>query len=149
MQKILIGRVQNTHGLLGNLKIQMYYPYTVDLLLNNKIFFESDFEPELKNDIFEVEKVFGVIKENCIVKFSNINSIEEAKKQKELDVFALVNKEDDYSFNFIGYEVRRDKKTVGVVKDIQWINGIEYLELNQELITIDQIKKVENQIIFL
>lgn len=141
MEEYIIGSIQNTHGLTGVMKVKMYYPYTDEILAKFKII--------LRDQEFEVEKVFGKTKENCLIKVKGVDDIEEAKEYKNESIIALINEEDFYSFHLIGYTVFKDNVRVGVVQDIQWINGMEFLDLEKEMITIDQIKEVKNNKVYL
>lgn len=141
MQEYIVGRIQNTHGLIGVMKIKMYYPYTDEILVKSNII--------LQDQEFKIEKVFGKIKDNCLIKIKGIDDIEKSRKYKNESLIALIREEDFYSFHLIGYIVFRDNVRIGLIQDIQWINGMEFLDLETEMITIDQIKEVKNNQVYL
>lgn len=108
MESILIGKIVNTHGIKGEVKI---YPYTDDLDNVSKLK-EVFFDKELYNK--HKIKSSKIIKNMIIFKLENINTVEEATKLKNTDLYIpkedISDLEDTYYIeDLIGMDVIDEK----------------------------------------
>lgn len=129
MNLIYIGKLVNTHGLKGEVKIISDFKYKNDV-------FKKDNEIIIDNNIYKINsyrhhKIFDMLILN------NINSIDDAEKLKGLNVY--INK-NNYKFNgyldsdLIGLDVYDNNKYKGKIIDILKTN-------NNEILVIDGIKR--------
>lgn len=131
MKRFCIGHIHKMHGLKGSMKVQMYFPYSHEILVNAPIY--------LGDELIEVGKVFGVVKNICVLQVKNVNSIEEAFLYKGSDIMAELDSFPIYSVHYIGCRVLRGVDYIGQVLDIHWTNGMEYLILDKLMISLDQV----------
>lgn len=129
MNLIYIGKLVNTHGLKGEIKIISDFKYKNDVFKkDNEIIIDSNI---YKINSYRHHKVFDMLT------LSNINDIETAEKLKGLNVY--INK-DNYKFNgyldsdLIGLDVYDNGKYKGKIMDILKTN-------NSDLLVIDGIKR--------
>lgn len=146
MDYILIGKIANTHGIKGEVKI---YPYTDDIYNLAKIKeFYLDKELTQKCNI-ETSKVH---KNMLIVKIKNISNPDEALKLKNKDIYIQkqsLEKLDEgtyYIFELIGLEVFDiDEKKLGILNDVQKCSAndvYEIITLDNKKIYLPAIKEV-------
>lgn len=86
MESILIGKIVNTHGIKGEVKV---YPYTDDIVHLSKlkcIYLDATLQKKYK---IMSSKIW---KDMLILKMENIHSIEEAQALKGIDIY--IEKED-------------------------------------------------------
>ena len=132
MESILIGKIVNTHGIKGEIKI---YPYTdnLDNVSNLKeVFFDKDLK--IKHKI----KSSKIIKNMIIFKLENINTVEEAQKLKNTDLY--IQKEDIsdiedtyYIEDLIGMEViDENEKNLGSITYVFNTGANDVYEVNDE-----------------
>lgn len=140
MDLFAIGKIRKPHGLGGALKVQMYYPYTDEVLSRFKIFID---EREVT-----FEQVFGRVNDLCVLKLQGLNSKIDADVYRNEEILALVSRDYFYSFHLIGLKVFRGAAYLGESMDIQWINGVEFLDLKEEMISLNQIKAIEKDSIY-
>lgn len=131
MKKFVIGEVRRLHGVHGALKISMYYPYSKDVLLKYGAYIADRF--------FDVNEVFGIVKDCAILKLEAVDSFDLASELKGQAISVEIPDDVFYSVHFIGSQVFRGEDLIGEVLDISWTNDVEYLDLATYLIPIDQI----------
>ena len=123
MNNIYIGKLVNTHGLKGEVKIISDFKYKEDVFkINNKIYI---------NDIEYIIKSYRKHKMFDMVTLSNINSIDDALNIKGSNVY--INRED---YNFNGY---LDEDLIGLdVYGIDFIGKVDSIINNNahELIVV-------------
>ena len=129
MNLVYIGKLVNTHGLKGEVKIISDFKYKTDIFKkNNEIIIDNN---SYIINSYRHHKIFDM------VTLSNINSIEEAEKLKGLNVY--INK-NNYKFDgyldsdLIGLDVYDDGKYKGKVVDI-------FKTVKTDLLVIDGIKR--------
>ena len=131
--KIPIAKIGKTHGIKGWQKIHLL----------------TDFPEQFKkNATFESDKINLTIEnidlKRGLVKFKGINSPEEAKKLTNRMLYTTIEKtkkeiklkENEYFwFDIIGCDVYEESELLGKVKEIQRMNGYDYLliKTNQNL----------------
>ena len=123
-----IGKIVNTHGLKGEIKILSDFKYKDEVFKIDNIVYI--------NDIKYIIKSYRKHKEFDMVTLDGINTIEDAEKLKSLNVY--VDK-DDYDFgildsDLIGMEVYDKEIYKGKVVDI-------YKSNIYDLLVIDGIKR--------
>ena len=115
MKLIKIGKIVNTKGLKGEVKI---YPYT-----GYKERFEEIGYFHVENEKMIIEKV-TYLKEMPIVRLSGVTTIEQAQKLRNKEIFIESDQlnpldEDEYLItDLIGLEVRNNLEVIGVVEDV-------------------------------
>ena len=129
MNLIYIGKLVNTHGLKGEVKIISDFEYKNDVFsIGNEIIINNTAH---KINSYRHHKIFDM------VTLSNINSIDDTEKLKGLNVY--IDK-DKYKFNgylnsdLIGMDVYDNNKYKGKVVDI-------YKTDNNDILVIDGIKR--------
>lgn len=144
LDKIRVGLIVNTHGLKGEVKV---LPLTDDVNRFNKldtVYFENEHEHKISNLKYQ--------NTNLIIKFEDINNIDEAEKYKntylQIDRLDAVILEDDsyFIFELIGCEVYTEEgEHLGKIKDILQTgsNDVYILDTNnKEDILIPALKNV-------
>ena len=154
---ICIGRILSTHGLIGNVKLESFCENVTDIF--NYELFDKNYNK------MSCKKVAKTNKYNVfIVKFENINSIEEAEKYRNFEIFTKkdnleeINDNQVYINDLIGMVVNGDNKT-GIVNDVYNYGAGDSIEIlwddNKKLESIpftkDFIKKIdkENKILYI
>lgn len=117
---ILIGKIINTHGIKGYLKIKPYTDF-LDRFEKNKIL-----KIKIDNSLFEflIEDSFAH-KEFICVKLESVDSIDDAQKLINRDIYILeheIRKLDEgeyYIHDLIGLEVKgQDEEFIGKIVDV-------------------------------
>ncbi|MGN1343490.1 MAG: ribosome maturation factor RimM [Traorella sp.] len=129
--KLSIGKIVNTHGIRGELKV---YPTTdfVDerFCAGNHVYIE--YGKELVD--FEIESVR--FHKGCIlVTFVGFHNINDVEKYKGLELFVEVDgSEDDdyYYYELIGCEVYYQDKLIGVVNEILETEAHDILRIQRD-----------------
>lgn len=117
MDSILIGKMVKTHGIKGEIKV---YPYTDDLkaLSKEKVYFlDKDLKTKLDIEHTKIQEP------QLIVKFKNINSIEEVSKYLNKDIYIskkdISSLEDTYYIeDLVGIEVYDENGCIGKVSEV-------------------------------
>ncbi|MFH2011215.1 MAG: ribosome maturation factor RimM [Pseudomonadota bacterium] len=154
---LVIGKIVNTHGIQGKLKISSYAE-SPEVFISHEFFYIKD-----KNGDFKEYKITNVEphKNSVLLKFNGISSISDAEKLVGSSIFIEKNKLDTlpegeyYWFEIIGIEVFTDEGTfLGKVERIlQTGSNDVYIVRNEEkeylipaiadvVTNIDVIKKV-------
>lgn len=113
MDLIYIGKIVNTHGLKGEIRIISDFKYKLDVFKNNNIVYIDNNKYIIKS--YRHHKIYDMIT------LDSINSIEEAENLKSLNIY--INRE-DYEFkgylneDIIGLDVYDKDKYKGKVIDI-------------------------------
>lgn len=129
MNLIYLGKIVNTHGLKGEIRIISDFKYKGDVFKINNIVYINNSKYIIKS--YRFHKVYDMIT------LQDINNIEEAEMLKGLDIY--INRE-DYVFDGFLYEdiinldVYDDNKYKGKVVDI-------LKTTNNDLLVIDGLKK--------
>ena len=123
---ICLGKLVNTHGLKGEVRIISDFKYKSKVFKKGSHLFINDDEL--------VINTYRTHKEYDMVTFDGINNIDDVLKYKGKKVYI---KKEDYDFDgilnedLIGLPVYGDGKLIGNVTDI-------YKNVNQELIVVDK-----------
>lgn len=119
---ICIGKVSNTHGIKGEIRIKSNF-------LKKNLVFKKDFRLYFgKNKVQEVINTYRPHKEFDMVTLKEINNINDVLKYKGTLVYI---KRNDLNLNnkeyiiedLIDCKVIEDKKTLGIIKDFMYNNG--------------------------
>lgn len=129
MNLIYLGKIVNTHGLKGEIRIISDFKYKKDVFsINNIVYINNN---KYKINSYRYHKIYDMIT------LEDINTIEKAENLKGLNIY--INK-DDYKFDgylnedIIGLDVYDDEIYKGKVVDI-------LSSLNNDLLVIDGVKK--------
>ena len=141
MEKILIGKYVNTHGIKGEIRIKSDFKY------KNKVFI-------IGNNIYignreYIINSYRVHKGYDMVTLKGINNINDIEKLKGSSVY--INKEDlnlekhEYlDKDLINFDVFMDNKIKGKVLDIRYLNNNKkILDVNNHLVPFELIKQVD------
>lgn len=139
MESILIGKIVNTHGIKGEVKV---YPYTDDIDNLSKI--KEVYFDEKLNDKHKV-KSCKIQKNMLIIKLEGINIVEEAAKLKDTNLYIIKEDISDiedtyYVEDLIGMDVIDEKEQV--------IGTITYV-FNTGANDVYEIKSSDNKEIYI
>lgn len=139
MESILIGKIVNTHGIKGEVKV---YPYTDDIDNLSKI--KEVYFDEKLNDKHKV-KSCKIQKNMLIIKLEGINIVEEAAKLKDTNLYIIKEDISDiedtyYVEDLIGMDVIDEKEQV--------IGTITYV-FNTGANDVYEIKTLDNKDIYI
>lgn len=115
---ISVGKILKTHGLKGALKIRPYnlsgrfFEYSTEIFLYQNNFYKK----------YEIEQIQH-LNELLVIKFCDIDTIEEAQKLKDIEIFVLKDSipvEDDeiLYIDIIGFKASFNSKIFGEVVNI-------------------------------
>ncbi len=112
MNKIKIGKIVNTHGLKGELKVSFD---DIELFTNNmELFIEvrGDYKPFT----LTAQRMH---KNHLLIKLDDYNDINDIEKYKGNDIYITRSEEEVYYSDLIGYSViKENKEEVGIVENI-------------------------------
>jgi len=150
MESILIGKIVNTHGIKGEVKV---YPYTDNMDNLSKVK-EVFFDENLSNK--HIVKSCKIQKNMLIMKLQDVNIVEEAEKLKDTNIYIVKEDISDiedtyYVEDLIGMDVIDEKdEVIGTItyvfntgaNDVYEIKTLDNKELYIPAIK-DVIKKVD------
>ena len=129
MDLIYIGKIVNTHGLKGEIRIISDFKYKLDVFKNNNVVYIDNSKYIIKS--YRCHKIYDMIT------LDSINSIEEAENLKGLNIY--INRSD---YKFEGY---LNEDIIGLnVYDKETYKGkvIDILKTStNDLLVVDGIKK--------
>ena len=125
---IYLGKITNTHGLKGEIRIISDFKYKIDVFKENNVVYI--------NNIKYIIKSYRKHKSYDMITLENINDINEAEELKGLNIYV---KREDYDFgilneDIIGLDVYDNDTYKGKVVDI--LNSNKY-----DLLVIDGVKR--------
>ncbi len=130
MSKISVGKVVNTRGLRGEVKI---YPYIDELESFN------EFSYLMVNDIKYVIKTVKFFKNMVFITFDGIDSIEKAEKLKNFDAeifeedLPVLEDGEFYIKDILGMDVTSDDgEYLGTIKDVFRTGSNDVYEISRE-----------------
>lgn len=143
-----IGKITNTHGIKGEVKILSDIKY-------KNLVFKKNQELIVNNDTLIIN-TYRVHKNYDMVTFIGINDINDVLKYKGKDVYANIEKDDNIMFkeDYIGKDIYTDKK-IGTVIDVvnngaQDLLVVEYNNRKCYIPNVDSfIKKIEDNKIYI
>ena len=139
MNKVLLGKYVNTHGIKGEIRIKSYFPYKAKVFkINNEI---------IINDVSYVIKSYRVHKDYDMVTLDGINSINEIPFPKNTKVFIdrdkYLTKKDYLDSDLIGFIVY-NSKIEREVSDIIYLNNTKKLIKTREgYIPFELVKDID------
>ena len=148
MKFIYIGKIVNTHGIKGELRILSDFKYKDKVFKKDFKFYIGKDKEELIVNGYRHHKVFDM------VTFNDLNDINLVLKYKGKEVY--INEEDlyldgeIYIDNLIGYKVVVGDKDIGVVTDVMHMKANDILRVNDILIPYvkEFILKIEDNTIY-
>ena len=128
MNKIFLGKIVNTHGLKGEIRIISSFKYKDDVFkVNNKVYI---------NDLLYVIKSYRIHKIYDMITLVGIDNIEGATELKGLDIYIDRN---DYNFGILNEDL------IGLSvydKDVYKGKVIDILKTNKyEILVVDGVKR--------
>lgn len=131
MNYIYIGKVTNTHGIKGEIRIKSDFEQKEKIFKNNFTIYIG------KEKKAEIIKSYRVHKEYDMVTFEDKNNINDVIEYKGLSVF--INREDlnltaeEYVLqDLIGMEIYSNEKKLGIVKDFMYNSSNILLQISGE-----------------
>lgn len=148
MKFINIGKIVNTHGIKGELRILSDFKYKDKVFKKDFKFYIGKDKEELIVNSYRHHKIFDM------VTFNDLNDINLVLKYKGKEVY--INEEDldldgeIYIDNLIGYKVVVGDKDIGVVTDVMHMKANDILKVNDILIPYvkEFILKIEDNTIY-
>lgn len=148
MKFINIGKIVNTHGIKGELRILSDFKYKDKVFKKGFKFYIGKDKEELIVNSYRYHKIFDM------VTFNDLNDINLVLKYKGKEVY--INEEDldldgeIYIDNLIGYKVVVGDKDIGVVTDVMHMKANDILRVNDILIPYvkEFILKIEDNTIY-
>ena len=148
MKFINIGKIVNTHGIKGELRILSDFKYKDKVFKKDFKFYIGKDKEELIVNSYRYHKIFDM------VTFNDLNDINLVLKYKGKEVY--INEEDldldgeIYIDNLIGYKVVVGDKDIGVVTDVMHMKANDILKVNDILIPYvkEFILKIEDNTIY-
>ena len=148
MKFINIGKIVNTHGIKGELRILSDFKYKEKVFKKDFKFYIGKDKEELIVNSYRHHKIFDM------VTFNDLNDTNLVLKYKGKEVY--INEEDldldgeIYIDNLIGYKVVVGTKDIGVVTDVMHMKANDILRVNDILIPYvkEFILKIEDNTIY-
>lgn len=148
MKFINIGKIVNTHGIKGELRILSDFKYKDKVFKKDFKFYIGKDREELIVNSYRHHKIFDM------VTFNDLNDINLVLKYKGKEVY--INEDDldldgeIYIDNLIGYKVVVGNKDIGVVTDVMHMKANDILRVNDILIPYvkEFIIKIEDNTIY-
>jgi len=148
MKFINIGKIVNTHGIKGELRILSDFKYKDKVFKKDFKFYIGKDKEELIVNSYRHHKIFDM------VTFNDLNDTNLVLKYKGKEVY--INEEDldldgeIYIDNLIGYKVVVGDKDIGVVTDVMHMKANDILRVNDILIPYvkEFILKIEDNTIY-
>ena len=139
MNKVVLGKYVNTHGIKGEIRIKSNFPFKSRVFkVNNEI---------IINDINYIIKSYRVHKDYDMVTLNNINSINDIPFSKNTKVYIdrdkYLSKNDYLDSDLIGFIVYNSKIEKEVL-DILYINDNKKLiKVNDGYIPFELVKNID------
>ncbi|MBR2997616.1 MAG: 16S rRNA processing protein RimM [Bacilli bacterium] len=148
MKFINIGKIVNTHGIKGELRILSDFKYKDKVFKKDFKFYIGKDKEELIVNSYRHHKIFDM------VTFNDLNDINLVLKYKGKEVY--INEEDldldgeIYIDNLIGYKVLVGDKDIGVVTEVMHMKANDVLRVGEVLIPYvkEFIIKIEDNTIY-
>ncbi|MBR1413496.1 MAG: 16S rRNA processing protein RimM [Bacilli bacterium] len=128
MDYIYVGKLVNTHGIKGEVKIISNFEYKNKVFVKDKDIYIGD------NKVKETINSYRHHKNFEMITLNNYTNINEVLKYKGMNVY--VNRddlgllEDEYLYqDLIGLNIKNNLKTLGKVKDVMYNNGNVLLKI--------------------
>ena len=115
MTKVYFGKIINTHGLKGELKVKSDFPYPQKVLKPNFKLYINDLEYSLKSFRYQVK--------NYLIFLNNYDDLNKVLPLKGKDIYLkkedLNLKNNEYLFeDLIGSEVINQDQKIGLITDV-------------------------------
>ena len=148
MKFINIGKIVNTHGIKGELRILSDFKYKDKVFKKDFKFYIGKDKEELIVNSYRHHKIFDM------VTFNDLNDINLVLKYKGKEVY--INEEDldldgeIYIDNLLGYKVLVGDKDIGVVTEVMHMKANDVLRVGEVLIPYvkEFIIKIEDNTIY-
>lgn len=139
MNKVKVGKIVNTHGIKGELKVAVNDESIFKKGEEIYIYYRSEYKSFKLSD-------FRMHKNHMLIKIDDLANINDVLQYKECDIFLDREEDDVYLSDIVGYSVLHEGKRVGVVSEIMSNNAHDIIVLdNGKMIPyIDVFIKEEN-----
>lgn len=149
MEYIYVGKIVNTHGIKGEIRIISYFEYKDRVFIPNHNIYIGDNRKKYQITSYRKHKNYDMI---TMDGYNNINQVLNLLKQKVyVDKDDLKLKEDEYCYDdLIGFEVYEKDEKKGFIKDVYLIDNtrrIMEVKTKSNIVKVplhnDFIKKVD------
>ena len=153
MKFIRVGKIVNTHGIKGELRILSDFRHKDKVFVKNMKVYVGKKKQEFIINSYRFHKIFDMVTFNG---FNNINDVEYLKGD-----YVFINEEDlkldngeIYSEKLIGFQAMINDKEIGVVTEIIDTPANEVLRINEKIL-VPYVKSfikeidMENNIIYI
>ena len=133
MKFINIGRIVNTHGIKGEVRMLSDFKYKDKIFKKGMKFYIGKDKKEYIVNSYRFHKIFDMF---TFDGYNNINDILDIKgKQVYINNDDLVLDDGEiYIDNLIGYDVIIDKKNIGTVTSVMHMKANDILRVNDEIL---------------
>jgi len=141
MEKILIGKYVNTHGIKGEIRIKSNFKYKnkvfvsgMKIIINNQEFVINTYRPHKEFDMVTLEK---------------INNINDILPLKGSNVYVLrnslnLNDEEYLDNDLLDFEIYVGKKLIGTLTEIRYLTDTKkILVVAKHLIPFELVQKID------
>ena len=135
-KQLVIGYVNRAHGLKGALNVELYYKYSLELLEKNPIIIINEKE-------FKIERIFGIVELKIKLKLVGIDIIEDTDFVCAQNIIVNSLGEKFYQAEIIGFDVRKNNKSLGYVEDVYDFNAGHIFETdNKQMMSFNEIDEI-------
>jgi len=146
MEYIYVGRIVNTHALKGEVRIISNFEYKNKVFIKDNTLFLGQFKEAQIIETYRKHKNFDMIK------FANINNINDALKYKGDNVYIkksmlLLNEDEVLEDELLEMNLYSDNKIVGKISEYINDNNNKVIRVNNKLIPYnkDFITKIDKK----
>ena len=149
MEFIKIGKIVNTHGIKGEVRILSNFKYKDKVFKKDMKFYIGKDKKEYIVNSYRFHKIYDMVTFNG---YNNINDILDIKGKEVYinDEDLILDNGEIYIDKLIGYEVVVGDKNIGVVTSVMHMKANDILRVNDIMIPYvkEFILKIENNIIY-
>ena len=132
MELICIGKIVNTHGIKGELRILSDFRHKQTVFKKDMVFYVGRNKDKYIVNSYRHHKVFEMV---TFKGYTNINEVEFLKGSKVyVDINDIKLENEFFSYKLIGFDVIIDNKNVGQITEIINTPANEVLRVNKILI---------------
>lgn len=145
MNLIYIGKIVNTHGLKGELRILSDFRHKEAIFKQNMKFYIGKNKDEYIVNTYRHHKIFEMVTFN---NYNDINEVEFLKGSKVYVNLDDINLEDEFlSYKLIGFDVIINEKNIGKISEVINTPANEVLKVEKILIPYvpSFIEKIDEQ----
>lgn len=132
MEFICIGKIVNTHGIKGELRILSDFRHKEAVFKKNMVFYVGRNKDKYIVNSYRHHKVFDMVVFNGITNINEVEFLKGSKVYVNIDDIKLNN--EFFSYKLIGFSVIIDDKFIGEITEIMNTPANEVLKVGKILI---------------